>query len=390
MRLAIVSHTPHHEADGPQRGALKGWGASVREIDRLATLFESVVHVAPVHPGAPPGNSRAYRATNVTVMPVRPAGGPGIGDKLGILAAAPGYLRTLRRALREADVVHVRLPSNIGAVALLLLSISSHPTARWYKYAGNWRPRTAEPISYRVQRWLLSRRVGGGVVSVNGEWPCQPTHVVPFPNPSLSDRELAEAAATAAGKLAERPAKLLFVGRLESRKGLEETLATWNLLREACPELELDVVGDGPGRDRIETVAQTSPDRVRLHGWLSRERLDDLYRRAHILLHPSHTEGWPKVLGEAMAFGVVPVASAVSCIPQVLSRGPAGTTLPAGEPAAFADAIRAYVDDSERWRRHSAAARRLAGEFTYERYLDRLQALFCDTWKIELSGAGPQ
>jgi hypothetical protein len=43
MRLLIISHTPHYHRDGE----IVGWGATVREIDHLAALFESVVHIAP-------------------------------------------------------------------------------------------------------------------------------------------------------------------------------------------------------------------------------------------------------------------------------------------------------------------------------------------------------
>ena len=42
MRLVIVSHTPHYRKDG----AVVGWAATVREIDRLASIFEEVVHLA--------------------------------------------------------------------------------------------------------------------------------------------------------------------------------------------------------------------------------------------------------------------------------------------------------------------------------------------------------
>ncbi len=53
--LAIVSHTPHHRtADG-----LVGWGPTVTELDHLATRFDRVTHVAPVHDGPAPASALA-------------------------------------------------------------------------------------------------------------------------------------------------------------------------------------------------------------------------------------------------------------------------------------------------------------------------------------------
>ena len=50
MKLLIISHTPHY-MNGTQ---LKGWGATVREIDYLAELFDEIIHIAPLYTGKPP------------------------------------------------------------------------------------------------------------------------------------------------------------------------------------------------------------------------------------------------------------------------------------------------------------------------------------------------
>ena len=78
MKLAIVSHTPHHLREGE----VVGWGPTVREIDQLATLFSAVVHVAPLHDGPAPASDLAYRDARVRLRPVRATGGPRLADKL--------------------------------------------------------------------------------------------------------------------------------------------------------------------------------------------------------------------------------------------------------------------------------------------------------------------
>src|SRR5439155_595485 len=108
--LLIVSHTPHYRRDGE----IVGWGPTVREIDMLATLFDSVVHIAPLHPHAAPASALPYRSSRVRLRPVPPTGGERLRDKLNIPLRYPGYARAILRERRAADVIHVRSPANIS------------------------------------------------------------------------------------------------------------------------------------------------------------------------------------------------------------------------------------------------------------------------------------
>ena len=83
-----------------------GWGATVREIDHLATLFDEIVHLAPLYSGSPPGSALSYEATNVRVRPVTPAGGTSIFSKVGVLSGyRPGPPRSAEK--------HARLTSSM-------------------------------------------------------------------------------------------------------------------------------------------------------------------------------------------------------------------------------------------------------------------------------------
>ena len=81
-----------------------GHGATARELSAVASLFDEVRHVACLHEGPPPASARPYDAANVTLVPVPPAGGPTLRDKLAIARLTPRYVRTIRRELRDAIV----------------------------------------------------------------------------------------------------------------------------------------------------------------------------------------------------------------------------------------------------------------------------------------------
>lgn len=373
MKLVIISNMAHHQ--GP--AGIVGWGPTVREIDHLAALFDEVVHLACVHPGPPPESALPYRADNVRCVLVPPAGGAGLGAKLDIVRLVPRYLRTIRAAMRSADVVHVRCPANIPLLALVLLALTPRRSARWVKYAGSWERYPGEPLSFRLQRWMLRRGMARGSVTVNGRWPGQPGHVHSFENPCLEDDELGRAAREGGVKRFTPPLRLLFVGQAVRTKGIFTVLETARLLHQAGLEFVVDFVGDGADRQELQArvAAAGLEARVRVHGWRSRDELPAFYRDAHFVLLPSRAEGWPKVLSEAMAHGAVPLASTVSSIPQYLAEFRVGATFGWNDAPSFAREVLAYAAHPERWRAESQRGITAAARFTYAAYTRRVQQL---------------
>ena len=373
MNLLIVSHTPHYRRDKE----LVGWGATVREIDQLGEIFDRVVHVAPLLNEKAPASAVPYTSRRVRMKPVRAAGGSGVRNKLSILTAIPGYLHAMLSELRKADVVHVRCPANISLIALMLLSLLPYPRKRWIKYAGNWKPEGREAFSYRFQRWWLRTGFHRGVVTVNGEWPNQPSFVHTFLNPCLNHEELLDGRRLNGARELETPVRLMFAGQLETTKGVGRTLMILARLKGLGVDATLDLVGDGKEKPKFEQLACSLgvKQQVRFLGWQPRSSMGHLYSCAHFILLPSNSEGWPKVLSEAMAFGVVPLASNVSSIPQYLDRFESGKSLDPKNTASFADAIESYLEHPEQWKRESENGQRAAELFGYDNYLKAVQKL---------------
>lgn len=367
MHLLIVSHTPHFPTDH----GYAGWGPTVREIDHLATLFQSVVHVAPLHPGLAPDSAVPYSSANVTLRPVPPAGGNSWREKFGIFLRCPEYAATILREIRSADVVHIRAPANISLVGLILLSAVRQPKVRWAKYAGDWNRTGDEPWSYTFQRWWLRNGFHKGIVTVNGCWSNQPTHIYPFLNPCLTEEELSEGRRASLDKELCTPVRLLFVGRMVPGKGPGLCVDVLTQLIRGGVDAHLDLVGDGSAGLQCRDQARRSGvlDKVRFHGPLPRARIGEFYAQAHFILLPSETEGWPKVLSEAMAYGAVPIASAVSSIPQMLKNFALGEAVRTRDPNSFTHAVCSYVKKPARWREHSTRAVQTARVFSYAKYL---------------------
>lgn len=387
MRLLIISQMSHYR-NGNQ---IVGWGPTVHEIDHLAQIFDEIRHIACLHEEAAPSSALPYSSDRISLVPIPMVGGEGLLKKLDVLRLTPLFIRTILRELPKADVVHVRCPANISMLAIMLLALVRLPRVRWVKYAGNWRPDGKESWSYSFQRWWLQKGFHRGVVTVNGQWPDQPSHIYSFLNPCLTDQEVAQALSAASVKHLTAPIRLLFVGRLETPKGVGRALHVLSRLQQKGLPVQLDLVGDGPQREEFESLAATLgvTELVTFHGWLARTALAPLYSAAHMMILPSSaSEGWPKVLSEAMAYGVVPVCSNVSSIPQYLEKSGTGRMFEPDDIDGYTAAIADYYSHPETWKIESEMGIKAAQLFTYSNYQSSVRKILDIKKKVQESSIG--
>ena len=143
------------------------------------------------------------------------------------------------------------------------------------------------------------------------------------------------------------PFDIIIVGRLAPVKAQPILIAAVDLLVRGGADVLLHVVGGGPNRAWLERdVAERGLGKhVTFHGFLPQEKLDELYRRAHIFALPSFAEGLPGVLMEAMAMEIPCVATWITGIPELIRNGIDGLLVPPSNPEALAAAIRELLND---------------------------------------------
>jgi glycosyltransferase involved in cell wall biosynthesis len=363
-----------------ENGRIVGWGPTVQEINHLSNLFDEISHIGCLHTTKAPASSLPYESPKIRFIPLPPAGGKRLMDKAEILLRIPHYIRTIRKEMPDADVIHVRCPANISMIAILLLAFTNITAKRWVKYAGNWKPPQGggDPWSYRFQRWFLRHGFHRGLVTMNGEWPGEPEFVHAFPNPCLTTEELVRAKEIVSQKRLSDPIRIVFAGRLEEEKGVGRCLEVLQQLKKRNVNAILDLVGDGPAAESFQKMSESLgvSDSTRFHGWIPRTELASIYSEGHIFLFPSScSEGWPKVLSEAMGYGVVPIASNISSIPYHLQQFRCGMFFKPDDINGFVSAIISYHENPELWRDHSFNGSQAAEFFTYENYLTKVSNL---------------
>jgi glycosyltransferase involved in cell wall biosynthesis len=140
------------------------------------------------------------------------------------------------------------------------------------------------------------------------------------------------------------PVRVLFVGRLESEKGVLTLLDAW---ADVPMPSELSIVGTGSLRQRIgERVASTAMRPVRLLGHQARDDLADRYADADIFVFPSVSDPWGLVLNEAMAAGLPVVASsAAGAVADLVQHGRNGFVVDPWDAGALRDSLSALIED---------------------------------------------
>jgi glycosyltransferase involved in cell wall biosynthesis len=142
---------------------------------------------------------------------------------------------------------------------------------------------------------------------------------------------------------------VLAVGRLSREKAHIDLVAALDHLRRTTPEINvrLIIAGDGPERQRIEHSARSlgCDDRLTLAGQAS--NICVYYAMADVLALPSHSEGSPNVLLEAMAAGVPVVATAVGGVPEIVTHGESALLVSPSDPRAMAVAIGRVLTEAQ-------------------------------------------
>jgi hypothetical protein len=193
------------------------------------------------------------------------------------------------------------------------------------------------------------------------------------------------------------PPRLLFVGRLEPRKGIQTLLAVLPALLDAHRALRADIVGaDVPlgaagdtFRRRFERQHALAPwrRRCRFHGQVDDAALAAFYARSSFLVAPSLYESFGLVFLEAMRYGKPVIGCCTGGVPEVVRDGETGLLVPPDDPPALAAAINRLVADAALRRALGETAHRVvATEFSAARMVERTAVFYAE---VIAGAAGP-
>jgi glycosyltransferase involved in cell wall biosynthesis len=277
-------------------------------------------------------------------------------------------------AMSKADHIHLRCPGNIALLACIVqILFPSKP--KTVKYAGNWDPKSKQPFSYRLQKKILSNTflTRNCKVLVYGNWKNQSKNILPFFTASYKYNEIEKVPK----KTLKSKIKFIFVGNFsKGKQPLLSVKVVEQLIISGFKNVELNMYGNGVEFEKTkEYVIQHGLENyVCFHGNQPKEEVKKAYQESHFLIFISKSEGWPKVVAEAMFWGCLPIASNVSCVENMLGYGKRGTVLdPNVTSNEIVEVVKQYLKNEEKYQKEVALAKDWSHQYTLNKFEEEIK-----------------
>lgn len=291
------------------------------------------------------------------------------------IAPTPGAARRTRRALEEfgPHVVHAHEPLVPSASMFAVRWGGAPAVATFHAYAdraalfsvaaralrGVWeRIAVRIAVSEAAREFVTSRFPRGGV------------RIVPNGIDVAAFRG-SEPAALPEGR------RVLFVNRLDPRKGFSVMIEAFRLLLATHPDALLVVAGDGRERTAVRRLPRAARERVVMLGSVPHDRLPPYHAACEVFCAPAvGRESFGIVLVEAMAAGLPVVTTDIPGYREVVRDREDGIHVPPRDPAATAAALREVLDDAELAKRLEEAGRARADRFSWDVVTREVEAAY--------------
>ena len=227
-----------------------------------------------------------------------------------------------------------------------------------------------EYFAWRKAEWALA-----DAIMVNSQWtldalvqqgvPVDKIHIVPL---AYETEDSSEKAFPPPIKPDSEPLRVLFLGQVNLRKGIQYLLEAAKLLK--TENIEIDIAGPIAIADQFVVKA---PPNVRFHGAVTRDRVREFYNRADVFVLPTISDGFALTQLEAMAHGL-PVITTPNC-GRVVTEGVDGFIVPPRNATALAHRLKTLLEDPERLQAMRESAQLAVTRFNLDHLDKNLRAL---------------
>ncbi len=314
--LLVVSDTAMIQSDGQ----VLVFDPVLREMRVIEDMFDSIIWLGATtlnnKPSLKPVNSSKIKTVMLPCV-----SRSGLINIFFVILAYPVFFYQVLKYLPAATHIHTRGPSHPAFVAILI-SLLDKKRIYAHKYAGEWTMNNI-PFTYRVQRAILRRiRKNNVRITISGRNSTNHQNVFDLKNPCIYEHELQDM--NAAGKIKDFSGELnlIFAGNMMHSKGILKLLQALKSETLSKRYVNLFIVGGGKLLEEVRQQAEGITGLTTIvTGNLSREELNKLYAMSHILILPSSSESFPKVIAEAAAYGCIPVTTNLSAISKQITDG---------------------------------------------------------------------
>lgn len=289
-------------------GSYSAFSPVVKELEYLLQEFDEISWIGFKNEI---NNNSFVKVNNnrIKVILLKQVGGKKIKDKLKVILNYPIMSFIILKNILKHKYIHSRAPSN-PSILVVFFSYIFKNKIFWHKYAGSWVDDA--PVFYKAQRFLLNNLTNNSIVTINGNYSSK-DNILPFENPCLDKDDRDFGKDVIKNKKIKGKINFCFVGALTNNKGVEDIIQSFKKISNhkiGC----IHFVGDSSQKQNYIKLTEELMYDVVFHGFLPKDEIRKVYIKSHFILLPSKSEGFPKVIGEAMNYGCIPIVSNISCI----------------------------------------------------------------------------
>ena len=292
-------------------------------------------------------------------------------NKLRHLFLFPLHILKLRPYLKKTDIIHFRAPTGFGVLFLPWIYIFWSKKI-WIKYGGSWNSNDV-PLTYKFQRWLLLHFPKNAIITLNYSKNKLKGNFFQFLNPCFKNEIIKNNKNIVHKKNFKNGLNLVFVGRVEKNKGIDDVFNLFQKIKEMKNINSLKIVGESKREKYYKEKAAIISPKISILGSLNRKDIFKIYADSHVLILLSKSEGFPKVIMEAGVFGCVPIISNFSGISEVIKHGSEGFIMDSYNSKYNYKDFQLIFEDIDTLKVCSMNIFKKSHSFTYEKYLLKIK-----------------
>ena len=238
MNFAIITHTPHKQ----NKDSYYAYEPYVREINLWTKNVKSVKILAPIASTKIREIDAKYIGESISIESIPQFNIITFKSVIMSLFKMPIIIFKIIKVCIWADHIHIRCPGNIGLLGCFIqVFFPSKP--KTVKYAGNWDPESKQPLSYRLQKWILSNTflTKNCKVLVYGQWKNQTKNIKPFFTATYSREEIEKVQV----KDFNKKIIFIYVGAFSKGKQPLKSVKVIEQLNKKGYNVELNMFGNG-------------------------------------------------------------------------------------------------------------------------------------------------
>lgn len=381
MQVVVFSHKDiWADADAPF-GYVTDGGFPF-QMKAISQLFDKTTLLLPLAYWEKPAGVTPLVGHNINVVPLSPIRGKGWRRKLRMIFWCLHNGRIIWRHFRRADAIHAAIPGDVGTVGMILAKLFRKKL--FVRYCGNWM--VSKTGMERFWKWMMrGLRQPHQVMLATGGAETPPDagapHIHWIFSTSLDREQMAELRGTVKEHPGDAP-RLIIVGRQEQAKGTGFLIEALPELLKNYPNLHLDIVGDGGdlANFKASTQALDLNDRVTFWGKLPHPQVIERLRQAHVFVFPTYSsEGFPKVVLEALACGLPVATTRVSALPMVIGQG-GGVLMDEASTEQVVATVEAILESPQGFSQLSQEALKVASQYALEAWRDAIGSHLEKAW----------